>query len=213
MVLEEVAKKVGDFEEIKIRGKFKIKVGNKLVAKGKNKWTRYFASTIGIGVYSAEKEVYYESGIATGRTIWIRGMSYGYTSRVGSDVSTPTNPFTTSDLASKIDVAPSTQSRLATKSSSYGNYQVRFKFVWEAGALPETTIGEFGVYLYLNDDSWSTPQTNTSFGSGNYDWVSFVENGASRLAARVSAADGDFDSFYYDSLESLYFEWYVTIVF
>ena len=204
--------------EAKIIGKFKIYLGNKLYAKGKNKWTRYFASSLVEAVISPEKYIYTESGTSVaGNYAYARGLSYGYTARAGNDTSTPSSPDMT-DLVSKIDIAPDTKNIVLFKSSGYTEYKSRHKFVWNAGTIPAQTIGEFGVYLYLTDDSWSSPAENPSFGSASeipY-WKVYaipIDNPASRLGARISSGDEDFDPIYYDSSEALILEWYVTIRF
>ena len=200
--------------EAKIEGKFKIYIGDELYAKGKNKWTRYFASSLvqvvintsrcgGCQYPPCKMEAYY--------------MSRQYTARAGNDTSTPTSPDMT-DSVSKIDIAPDTQNRALFKSSGYSEYSSRHKFMWNAGTIPAQTIGEFGVYLYLTDDSWSSPAENPSFGSASeipY-WKVYaipIDNPASRLGARISSGDEDFDPIYYDSSEALILEWYVTIRF
>jgi len=199
--------------EAKIEGKFKIYIGDELYAKGKNKWTRYFASSLvqvvintsrcgGCQYPPCKMEAYY--------------MSRQYTARAGNDTSTPTSPDMT-DLVSKIDIAPDTQNRALFKSSGYSEYSSRHKFMWNAGTIPAQTIGEFGVYLYLSDDSWSSPVENPNLWYVSTSDVLTVlvpyVNPALRLGARISSGDGDFDPIDYDSSEALILEWYVTIRF
>jgi len=188
--------------EAKIIGKFKIYLGNKLYAKGKNKWTRYFVSSL--------------VQIVANPGIWGRYenctthlISYNYTARAGNDTTTPTSPDMT-DLVSKIDIAPDTQNIVLFKEADYTKYQSRHKFSWGAGTIPAQIIGEFGVYLYLSDDSWTSP--NETFPVANNTSCPYI-NPAVRLGARISSGDGDFDPIDYDSSEALIFEWYVTIKF
>jgi len=198
--------------EAKIEGKFKIYLGNELYAKGKNKWTRYFASSllqfVVCGVINALPGPYGETA----------GMSTSYTARAGNDTSTPSSPDM-ADLVSKIDIAPDTQNRVIFKSSGYTEYRSRHKFVWNSGTIPAQTIGEFGVYLIASSDSWTSPVDNPAFYSGVY--CSLVQETAYmplqdvglRLCARISSADEDFDPIDYDSSEALILEWWVTIRF
>jgi len=196
--------------ETKMKGTFKIYLGDELYAKGKNKWTRYFASSIVEFVVSRSAcETYSEPHTA--------GLSRTYTARAGNDTSTPTSPDM-ADLVSKIDINPDAANRVIFKSDDYTKYRVRFKFSWNPGTIPAQIIGEFGVYLYLTDDSWSSPAENPSFRSMirdpsyAYDIIP-IGGGATRLASRIASADGDFDPIYYDSSEALILEWYVTIKF
>lgn len=195
--------------EAKIKGKFKIYLGDKLYAKGKNKWTRYFVSSL--VEFVIDPQVSYSPGtVYKGGTA---GLSRSYTARAGNDTSTSTSPDM-SDLVSKIDIAPDTQNRVLFKSSGYSEYESRHKFTWNPGTIPAQTIGEFGVYLYLTDDSWESPAENPSFYTywaiGN---MIPISNANTRLGARISSADGDFDPINYDSSEALILEWYVTIRF
>ena len=196
--------------ETKIEGKFKIKIGDKTVAKGKNKWTRYFPSSLvefilthlgeGDGLYSAYLDRY------------ARGLSYGYTARAGNDITTPSSP-NMSDLVSKIDIAPDSQNRVSFKEPDYSEYKSRHKFMWNPGTIPAQIIGELGVYLYLTDDSWESPAENPNFGTAGSNWAIPISGASVRLGARISSADGDFDPIDYTSEEALILEWYVTIKF
>jgi len=191
--------------ETKIEGKFKIYLGNKLYAKGKNKWTRYFASSLVEFVLATE--YFGGSGVS-----YVGGLSTDYTARAGNDTSTPSSP-NMSDLVSKIDIAPDTKSTVLFKNSGYTEYKSRHKFSWNPGTIPPQTIGEFGVYLTLTDDSWESPYENPSFGSIYGGALIPVQNAGVRLGARIASADGDFDPIDYDSSEALILEWYVTIKF
>ena len=200
--------------EAKIEGKFKIYLGDELYAKGKNKWTRYFVSSLVEFVITTNVQVsgedYYTVDHCTS------GLSRNYTARAGNDTSTPTSPDMT-DLVSKIDIAPDTKSVVLFKSSGYTEYKSRHKFVWNPGTIPPQTIGEFGVYLYLTDDSWSSPAENPNFNSREvspgYVFRIPISNPALRLGARISSGDGYFYPINYTSEEALILEWYVTIKF
>jgi len=205
-----------EMNNIKMIGKFKIYLGDELYAKGKNKWTRYFASSIVEALITVSKVVYHISGFESNMHLCARGLSASYTARAGNDTSTPTSPNMT-DLVSKIDIAPDTKSVALFKSSGYFEFESRHKFVWNAGTIPAQTIGEFGVYLLLTDDSWSSPAENPNFGT---QWHSYqkrqiipIDNASLRLGARISSADDDFYPIDYTSEEALILEWYVTIRF
>ena len=196
--------------EAKITGKFKIKIGNKTVAKGKNMWTRYFVSSLVQALY--DSFAYVDCGRKYTKEI-ARLMSYSHTARVGTDTSTPSSPDM-ADLVSKIDIAPDTKAIVIFKELDYSEYRSRHKYLWNPGTIPAQTIGEFGVYLYLSDDSWNSPQENTQlYYINQVDLIVPYVNPALRLGARVSSGDGDFDPIDYDSSRALIFEWYVTIKF
>jgi len=188
-------------EEAYMEGRFKVKVGNKVVAKGRNKWTRYFASAIVENVITYSK---YES--------WSNACgSIGYyaDSRVGRDTSTPTDPSMT-DLVDKVDIAPSSITRQAIR-SFYGEYKAEFTFIWDTGVLPNMTIGELGVYGVGSSDDWSSPWENPNI-STVVDGVCFrIYNASKRLIARISSGDGDFDPINYDNTKVLKLEWYFII--
>ena len=203
--------------EAKIEGKFKIYLGDELYAKGKNKWTRYFVSSLVEFVINPSVSTgYYEhcpSGTGGVYRAYSSGLSRSFTARAGNDTSTPSSPDM-SDLVSKIDIAPDTKNVVLFKSAGYSEYSSRHKFVWNAGTIPAQTIGEFGVYLTLTDDSWNSPAENPSFIKvfGCRDTMPLL-NPALRLGARIASADGDFDPINYTSEEALILEWYVTIRF
>jgi len=209
--------KSDELYELKIEGKFRIYLGKNLYAKGKNKWTRYFVSTIVQQVANTSRST--GSGASRPETI-VMLPAHSYTSRAGSDTSTPTDP-SMSDLVNKINVAPDTQTRVLFKETDRTKYWCRYKFLWDPGTISPCTIGELGVYLYLSDDSWSSPVENPNLwyekieypaGRTKATWVPYI-NPAVRLGARVSSADGDFDPIDYTSEEALIFEWYVVIKF
>jgi len=213
-MVTKIDERIEEEYEAKIIGKFKIYLGDELYAKGKNKWTRYFVSSIIQTILTSLKSVGAHCNTHTGCS---RGFSGSYTARAGNDTSTPSNPDM-ADLVSKIDIAPNTKNVVLFKSSGYTEYKSRHKFVWNAGTIPAQIIGEFGVYLYLSDDSWESPAVNPNFGTfigySNYTHTAVPwDNAGVRLGARISSADGDFDPIDYDSSEALILEWYVTIKF
>jgi len=204
--------RIKDEYEAKIKGKFKIYLGDELYAKGKNKWTRYFMSSIIEFMHSTKSTVLdtvYDGTV----TVYAYGLSYGHTARVGTDETTPTTP-NMSDLVSKVDIAPNTKSVVIFKESDYSKYSSRHKYTWNPGRIPPQTIGEFGVYLFLTNDAWGSPAVNTTFYYNIADGKNVtLDYPASRLGARISSGDGDFDPINYTSEEALILEWYVTIIF
>jgi len=198
-----------DYEKIKIEGRFKVEVGDEVVAEGRNKWTRYLPSSIVQVVAGGQSS-------GTGSYDRFACFSRNATARAGTDTTTPTTP-TMTDLASKLNYAPNNISRVLERESGYQSYTNRIKFVWNAGTIPAATIGEFGVYLTLDDDSWSSPYNNPNpravYTEIGYYVIFFTFTYGLRLAMRVSVADGDFDPISYSSLEPLSLEWYVTIKF
>lgn len=196
-----------DYEKIKIEGRFRIMLGDEVVSEGKNKWIRYLPSSfVQVVAGGLTPEV--------GSRNNVRCFSSGVTARAGSDTSTPTTPNMT-DLASKLDYEPNNISRVLERSFGYQSYTNRTKFIWNPGTIPESIIGEFGVYLTLSDDSWESPIEDPTPWYQSYEqnsiWFTWTPD--LRLAMRVSSADGDFSPISYSSLEPLSLEWYVTIKF
>jgi len=197
-------------KKVRIRGEYAIKLDDRIVAKGRNKWTRYFVSSLCEVMVTDRKRITGSSGPSP-RFIGAAGLSYRYTARAGSDTSTRTS-YDMTDLVSKLDYEPDTKNRVLFKDANYSNYRVRFKFTWNPGTIPAGIIGEFGVYLWLTDDAWTSPAENANFGwYGNYRALA-VDNPTLRLAARISSADGHFSPIDYDGQESVTLEWYVTVV-
>ena len=183
--------------KIKVVSLAEVYVNDELLFRSKNKWTRYFMSTMIISIGGIESN----PGTHSSRT-YIMGNYWD--ARVGTDTSTPTEP-TMSDLVSKVDTPPDSKVRRLIYSSSEGLYITEFVFSWNAGTLPDMTIGEFGVYLYLGDDSWSSPMLNPHTGEGIYDPYG---NSSKRLASRIASADGSFDAFEFcGSIDPLTFKW------
>ena len=147
--------------KIKVVSLAEVYVNDELLFRSKNKWTRYFMSTMIISIGGIESN----PGTHSSRT-YIMGNYWD--ARAGTDTSTPTEP-TMSDLVSKVDTPPDSKNSVIFKNVDYTKYWSRHKFVWNAGTLPDMTIGEFGVYLYLGDDSWSSPMLNPHTGEGIYD--------------------------------------------
>jgi len=200
-----------NYTKIKVNGFGEIYVGDELVSKRKNKWTRYFMSSI---------IVFIANGIATlADAKCVGGMSYGITARIGTDTVTNTSPDM-ADLVSKIDIAPNSITRRLIKEPDYSLYIAEFVFTWNAGTLPDIYIGataegdidgkvgEFGVYLFTDSDDWSSGSLNPSRGSKSGDVLIPIGGGATRLASRIASADDAFDAFeFYGSIDPLTFKW------
>ena len=193
-----IDERIEDEYEAKIKGEFKIYLGNKLYTKGKNTWTALFCESLCAALLPNGDTNNYTADTT------LRFASYRMDARVGTDTSTPTEP-TMSDLVSKVDTPPDSKNSVIFKNVDYTKYWSRHKFVWNAGTLPDMTIGEFGVYLYLGDDSWSSPMLNPHTGEGIYDPYG---NSSKRLASRIASADGSFDAFEFcGSIDPLTFKW------
>jgi len=205
MKLGSIAKRIDSIiEEMYIEGRFKIIVGNRVVAKGRNKWTRYFASALAQVIAVAQAG---STSVAGYR--YAGCLGWDIDARVGTDTSTPTDP-NMSDLVSKIDTAPSSKNQTAIR-VSHAEMYAKYIFVWDTGVLPSGTIGEFGIYTYNSIDDWDSPLDNPSFESrfGDYpNEISLPIKGASmRLSARISSGDGDFNPIDYDNTKALKLDW------
>jgi len=204
-----------NFTKIKIGGVAEIIHGDEVI-RCKNKWTRYFMSSIIVFIandftYLGKLNMRYEIAC---------GMSYKLTSRIGTNESVATTPDMT-DLVSKIDIAPNSITRRLIKEPDYTLYIAEFVFTWDAGTLPniyiggevDGKVGEFGVYLWLDDDSWTTGLLNPARGSYEYvqDYAVYeipLGGATQLLASRIASADGAFDPFeFYGSIDPLTFKW------
>jgi len=208
-----------NYTKVKIGGIAEIRYGDNII-KCKNKWTRYFMSSIIVFIANQEvKDVTY-TGLPSPSYIDPAGMSLGVTARVGTDETTPTTP-NMSDLVSKVDIAPDSVTRRATKESDRSMYRQEYIFTWNPGTLPDIReggdidgkVGEFGVYLRTDDDTWESGTLNPSRSTSNHYasnkiWVIPLGGADIRLSARIASADGAFDPFeFYGSIDSLTFKW------
>jgi len=195
IIRQKYNKSKNSIEDIEIVGEFEIKIDGKTVAKGKNKWNRYFMSSF---VYVVGWSGYVLGGYSAYMPC------YSITARVGTDTSTPTTP-TTTDLSAKIDIAPSSRTRRWIRDLDRMQWVAQYEFIWNPNVLPSATIGEAGVYFYLTDDSWASPsQSDTALTSAN---AAIYTGAASRLGIRVSVADGDFSPLSYVYTQTLAFVW------
>ena len=193
-----------DDRKIGITGNFEIWVGNKKIAEGKNRFTRYLMSSI-VGIIATSRC----SGTASSSSHYSRGLAYGATARVGKDTTTPTTTDM-DDLVDKVDIAPSSVTRKLWRLEAEWKYMAEFLFRWDAEVLPSGIIGEFGVYLYLDNDNWSPPATNPNRCTAG-DIVSPVSGGGVRLASRIASADGKFTEFDYYNSEPLTYIWRLIV--
>jgi len=207
-----------NYTKVKIGGFAEIRYGDNVI-KCRNKWTRYFMSSIVL--FIADGKCYYASCTNKSAAVCsIRGMSYGATARIGTDTHTATNPDMI-ELVSEVDVAPNKVTRRLIKEPDYSLYIAEFVFTWNAGTLPniyegatgegdiDGRVGEIGVYLYSDNDDWTTGTLNPCRcdGGGYREFTPF--NYASiRLCARISSGDGNFDPFeFWGSIDPLTFKW------
>jgi len=189
-----------NYTKIKFSGIGEVYIGDELIFTAKNKWTRYFMSSI--IVFIANTTAYIEVG-----ELYHGGMSYGATARVGTDTTTTSHP-NMSDIVSKVDIAPDSITRRAIKEPDYTLYIAEFVFTWSAGTLPDTTVGELGVYLRTDGDDWVSGTSNPARGTSIGDTGVSLGNADVRLASRIASADGAFDPFeFYGSIDPLTFKW------
>jgi len=205
-----INKKISEnYTKIKLSGKAEITSGENTI-KCKNKFTRYLMSQVVLFIATAVVDhpvytAYYRAGIG-----------YAPTARVGTDTETPTNP-NMNDLVSKIDTAPSSWTTRLIRDEGIWLYSAEFIFTWNSGVLPDTYIGEIGVYSFVDGDGWSSPYQNPNhfamipaqYGESNVGIIAHDTDYVSRhMIARIASADGAFDEFYhYGSVDPLTFKW------
>jgi len=198
-----------NYTKIKINGIAEIIHDNNVI-RVKNKFTRYLMSSIIVFIADSTGTTY--DGPANSPKRYVVGMAYGCTAKAGNDTTTPTTPDMT-DLANKIDISPSSLTRRLIKEPDYTLYIAEFIFVWNIGRLPDTTIGEFGVYLTTDNDDWASGTINPArVTCVNCSTSVFRDiplgNADVRLASRIASADGAFDPFeFHGSINSLTFKW------
>ena len=209
-----------NYTKIKIGGIAEIIYGDNVI-KCRNKFTRYLMSSIVVFIAN-QQPVAYSNGWDSPK-IYSRGFSYGATARIGTNTSTHTSPDM-SDLVNKVDIAPNSIVRRLIREPDYTLYIAEFVFQWNAGTLPDIyegataegdidgKVGEFGVYLYTDNDDWNSGILNparASFSGGKADYRITPLGGAGvRLASRIASADGAFDPFeFYGSIDPLTFKW------
>ena len=206
-----------NFSKIKLNGIAEIIYGDNVI-KRRNKWTRYFMSSI-IVFIANRNPISYQNGCDYCNK-YALGMSKQLTARIGTNTTTPTTPDM-SDLVNKVDVAPDSITRRAIKEPDYTLYIAEFVFIWNAGTLPDIyegapgdgsidgKVGEFGVYLYTDNDDWVSGILNPQrCDCGITGRASPLYNPALRLASRIASADDAFDAFeFYGSIDPLTFKW------
>jgi len=210
-----------NFSKIKLNGIAEIIYGDNVI-KRRNKWTRYFMSSI-IVFIANRNPISYQNGCDYCNK-YALGMSKQLTARIGTNTTTPTTPDM-SDLVNKVDVAPDSITRRLIKEPDYTLYIAEFVFTWDAGTLPDIyegataegdidgRVGEFGVYLTTDNDSWSSgllnPNRGSCIGCSSSSMYQIPLGGASqRLASRIASADDAFDAFeFYGSIDPLTFKW------
>jgi len=208
-----------NYTKVKIGGIAEIRYGDNII-KCKNKWTRFFMSSIIVFIANQEAVAGTYTGMPYPSYAESIGMSYSVTARVGTDETTPTTP-NMSDLVSKVDIAPNSVTRRATKEPDYSMYRQEYIFTWNPGTLPDICeggdidgkVGEFGVYLFTDDDTWESGTLNPSRATSNRYasnriWVIPLGGADTRLSIRIASADGSFDAFeFYGSIDPLTFKW------
>jgi hypothetical protein len=173
---------VGDF--IGIRGTVKIENGE-YIAIGRNHWVGQGLETIGSYLINS-------TSVNTG--------SYNWNMYLGSDTSTPTIVSMTS-LVSPIGTAPGTAPNTTSRSGTYYSTSttpvvIIWTATWNAGTV-SGTLGEVGLYLWINIGYLTNGTTTSSPG----------------LASRLSAADGSFTAFTINTAAALTVTWTVSLVY
>jgi len=192
-----------NFTKIKIGGEAEIISGNTVI-QCTNKFTRYLMSTILVAICNSYKYAYVD---ATYQTLAYHTLASLFDSRVGRDTSTPTNPDM-SDLVDKEDVAPSSKTRKLIRDEEMWLFMVEFTFRWDAGVLPDMTIGELGVYLRTDNDDWTSGLVNPERFTTSGAQIFIGSGSGKRLCSRIASADGAFDAFeFYGSIDPLTFKW------
>jgi len=207
-----------NYTKIKIGGIAEIIYKDNTI-RCRNKFTRYLMSTVLVAICNfGQSGQYLNHPYSNCHHV----MSDGVTARIGIDEYTSTNPDM-SDLVNKVDTAPDSITRRLIKEPDYTLYIAEFVFTWNAETLPDIyegapgdgsidgRVGEFGVYLRTDDDSWSSGISNPNRvtnvkGSPAHTYIGV--NSAVRLASRIASADDSFDAFeFYGSIDPLTFKW------
>lgn len=114
---------------------------------------------------------------------------------IGSDTTHGTSNGTTA-LSSPIGTAPGTKPNSqsgANSNPATGQWQVQWTATWNAGTLPATTLGEVGLYLYIQP-SLAAFQTTTISAGPN-------------LFSRMASQDGKFTAFTINNTVPLSIAW------
>jgi len=211
------AKKINEkiaenYTKIKVGGIAEIIYGDNVI-KCRNKFTRYLMSSIAVFVANSRgtDPVAPAGTYLQIKNVYVAGMSYGVTARVGTNTTTPTTPDM-NDLVSKRDIAPNSITRRLIRGEGYELYIAEFVFVWNVGTLPDITVGELGVYLRTDNDDWGDYLVNPARATGSASPPNItgipLGNADVRLASRIASADGAFDPFeFHGSIDSLTFKW------
>jgi hypothetical protein len=182
---------VGDF--IGIRGTVKIENGEHIVI-GKNHWVAQGLETI--GDFLVCPFYYYLSGNVQVGGPYTSGAVYSWNMYLGSDTSTATTVSMTS-LVSPIGGGPNTKSYSGVYySTSTTPVVLTYNATWNAGTV-SGTLGEAGLYLYINTNTLTNGATASNPG----------------LASRLSAADGSFTAFTINTAAALTVTWTVSLVY
>jgi NDP-sugar pyrophosphorylase family protein len=179
---------VGDF--IGIRGTVKIENGEHIVV-GMNHWVAQGLETIGSFLINTTQN---------GSTASIGGAVSSWNIYIGSDTSTPTTVGMTL-LVSPIGNAPGTAPNTKSYSGAYYSSStipvvITWMATWNAGTV-SGTLGEVGLYLYINTNGLTNGTTASNPG----------------LASRLSAADGSFTAFTINTAAALTVTWTVSLVY
>ena len=181
----------GDF--IGIRGTVKIENGEH-IAIGRNHWVAQGLETIGSYLVAGS------ASVINGLTGVVWDGTYEWNMYIGSDTSTTTTVSMTS-LTSPIGTSPGTGPNNKSYSGAYYSSSttpivLTYAATWNAGTV-SGTLGETGLYLYINTINLANGATATNPG----------------LASRLSAADGSFTAFTINTAAAVTVTWTVSLVY
>jgi hypothetical protein len=187
---------VGDF--IGIRGTVKIENGEH-IAIGRNHWVAQGFETIGALLVWSGYAANYIPGSATSPYMFY-GAVNNWNIYIGYDTSNPTTVSMTA-LAAPIGSTPGTAPNTKSYSGAYYSTStipivLTYVATWNAGTV-SGTLGEAGLYLYINTSGLTNGTTATNPG----------------LASRLSAADGSFTAFTINTAAALTVTWTVSLVY
>lgn len=178
-------------DSIKIQGFVDIKNGDTHI-KAKNKFTQSILKHI-------------MNFLSNGNGAAIPTMTFGcytYSMYIGTDTITPT-VYNTTVLVSPIGTSPGTGPNILSGSStnpSNGIFNITITATWNPGTI-SGTVGEMALYI----DSFDSLQ--------GFRWGGILNPQTSKLASRLSVADGSFSSFNINTSNPLIITWTIQLSF
>lgn len=187
-------------DSIKIRGFVEIRNGNDVI-RAENKFTQSMLAWL-----NNMCSIYSVSSSNLGSYYWFISSS-AWDIYIGTDLGTPT-AYNTAVLVSPIGNPPGTSANsknASTNSPSGGIFNIVYSATWNAGIV-SGTVGEMALYMRVKD-------TLQPFG-----WSLVLSTGShitetEKLISRLSAADGNFQSFTINEANPLVITWTVSFSF